>query len=266
MAEEAAPPGARRPLVEALPELLLSTRVLPLLGAADVLCCARVCKRWLACVECDEVWRALCAHKWRGKARMPFSFTGAPQTPFGKVRLAPDAVDALSIKELKTLLAVRGVPSQRFLEKAEFRRAFHESTPVEVQGLSRLFGNVWKASYAYALRDATRREITPEELTGQAWVFFMKQNAYMCEFKFKPDGRIESNMRGGVDRESRWKFVGYSPRRVQVDEYPPLTVSRRPDDWGFRLENEYVLFYSDHYGADPRALFRKEYPQYAHHP
>ena len=39
-----------------------------------------------------------------------------------------------------------------------------------------------------------------------------------------------------------WRMLGNG--NVQVEQYPPLRASRVPATWGWRLENEWVLFWT----------------------
>ncbi|GBG29144.1 Hypothetical Protein FCC1311_053672 [Hondaea fermentalgiana] len=252
-------------MVDRLPAGVLAERIFPLLSAEDLCACEAVRRDWHKVLQDAEVgaaaWRAACIEKWRGKANMPFSYKGARETPFHKIKLSPAAVSRLSVKELRELLTLRGVDSRSFIEKSEFLREFVRSTPVEVMGCSVEFENKWKASYAYALLDAKRANITKDELIAAEWTFFMKrQSSFRAQFKFLPNGGVRSSMPGGLQPDSRWVMRNFNPVSVQVDRYPPLCVSRREDDWGFRLENEYVVFYSTIYGVDEAAIFAREFP------
>jgi hypothetical protein len=239
-----------------LPESVLTERLLVFLQACDLISASLVCKQWSAASDSDQVWKNLCRRKWRGKANMSFSYDGASTAPFGKIRLTTQSVDSLTIKKLRQLLGSRGISFSKFIEKDEFKKAFLDSSPQT----GHQFQNMWKASYAYALQDAKRQELTIDELCGASWVFFFKHSAFKSNFKFLRSGKVESGFSGGLNDHSQWRLVHFRKTMIQIDQYPPLTMSRRTNDWGWRLENERVVFYSEHYGCDVRTIYSQEYP------
>lgn len=251
-------------MADRLPTSVLCERVFPLLDAADLCSCEAVRKDWCQLLRDPEMgapaWKSVCQSTWRGKANMPFSYKGARETPFHKIKLTTHAIQKLTIKELREILALRGIDSRRFLEKAEFVREFIRSSPVQILGYSMEFESKWKASYVYALRDSMRSDISKDELVNAEWTFFIKhQPMHYEQFKFNWDGSVRSTMRGGISPSSRWFMRHFNPTIIQVDGYPELHVSRRKEDWGFKLENQYVVFYSDVYGCNVGAMFEREY-------
>ena len=40
----------------------------------------------------------------------------------------------------------------------------------------------------------------------------------------------------------RWKFGGQKVQHVKVGHYPPLRIARHPEDWGFILESDWMVF------------------------
>jgi len=233
-------------------------RVFTFLTAWELVMCLRTRKSWKELLDAptdgDHPWKAACMCCWRGKAAMPFAFDGAKQGLFHGLKLTPKGIEALSIKDLRQVLRDRGVDFSTFLEKEEFKAEFIRTSKAHATA----FDNKWKASFVSALKDSRRNEITAAELTSRSWRFFMKEHSgFEADFEFLPDGKVRSNMRQGLSSDSRWKFLGANPRSVQVDDYPPLFVSRR-EDWGFRLENHYVLFYSNDYTADMRKIFEDD--------
>jgi len=244
--------------MDVIPESVLSERVLAMLNGQELARAALVSRTWRAAARAEEPWRTNCAALWRGKARMPFSFTGAPERPFHLIRLTPAAIQALSVKDLRILLRARREDYTKYIEKAELRRAFIETSPGSVQGLDMEMENKWIASYAYSLRDARRTDISTEELVESTWIMFFRQSGHRSEFKFLADHSVKSAIAQGLNDSARWHFAGYSPRVVQVDSYPPLSVSRRAD-WGWCLQNEHVVMLSEHYGSDASKIFARDF-------
>jgi hypothetical protein len=131
----------------------------------------------------------------------------------------------------------------------------------------------WKQKYLKAESDrhSSANSITFTELTSFDWKFRFKRTAgswfqekdpywvhgkdesKMMRRKFVADGSIFQAPEGDpfhdVDRVSsddgenmKWRFTRSGD--VQVESYPPLRVRRTPD-WGFILENAWVLLIAD---------------------
>jgi len=100
-------------------------------------------------------------------------------------------------------------------------------------------GRSWKRLYYEAEKDARRSFINKDELCSHKWKFtfqgFHWRSAMMYPV-FREDYKFIMD-----DSVLDWRFTGDS--RVQVEEYPPLTASRTAD-WGWRMENHYVVFTS----------------------
>lgn len=247
--------------MDTLPHHVLVGVVLPLLASSgeELSRCAFVSTAWHAAVEeSDAAWLVCCRELWRGKEAMP---DGTPQDPFPWFRLTTDVINGLSVKQLRQLLRLRRIDHSGFLEKSEFRKEFVATMPREVQGWARAHRNIWQASYVYSLFDARRGDITKDELCGATWKLYFKQHGMQVDFSFEHDYRVNSPIRAGITTDTRWTFAGYNPRMVQVDRYPPHLVTRRAHDWGWKMENQWVVFYSEAKGTDSRALFTKDYPE-----
>jgi len=71
-----------------------------------------------------------------------------------------------------------------------------------------------------------------------------KDDGAMMTRRFEPDGRLTAPrndpLQGG-EAPMRWRFVEGG---IQVEQYPTLVPKRRAD-WGFQLENQWVVFLAD---------------------
>jgi hypothetical protein len=122
----------------------------------------------------------------------------------------------------------------------------------------------WKQRYLMADADRKRTVISAEELCAFTWRFRFKRTAgafwmqidpYWLEGKdpaamvqrfFHPDGTLTSPVNDylwGEDATMRWKSVTAAEggMAVRINQYPNLTVSRTRD-WGWRMENMWVVF------------------------
>jgi hypothetical protein len=124
----------------------------------------------------------------------------------------------------------------------------------------------WKQKYLRAESDRqhSAATITLAELTTFEWKFRFKRTAgawfqetdpywvhgkdesKMMRRRFIANGSIFQAPEGDPfkieDEEMKWKFT--LAGEVQVEQYPPLRV-RRTTDWGFTLENAWVLLIAD---------------------
>jgi len=126
----------------------------------------------------------------------------------------------------------------------------------------------WKQKYLKAESDRqhSAATITATELTSFEWKFRFKRTAgtwfqetdpywihgkdesKMMRRRFIANGSIFRAPKGdpfhneNEDEEMKWKFT--SAGEVQVEQYPILRV-RRTTDWGFILENAWVLLIAD---------------------
>lgn len=141
----------------------------------------------------------------------------------------------LSVKELKLILAERRVNYQHLLEKQEFAELVIKTTP---KSTGPIHGR-WKASYIAAELDSKRTTIEKHELCSKKWSFRFKQwpqDQAGLSAKFKEDYTYQSDL---LDGDMRWRFYAGD---VQVEQYPPLKPSRTRD-WGWRLDNDFVVFF-----------------------
>lgn len=189
---------------------------------------------------------------------MPMSFKGAEEEPFQLIRLTTAGTNALSVKRLKQLLKRRGLKCDHFIEKREFREELTRSSPAEVCGFSRRFDKLWKASFIFSWLDSHRQNIEVWELVNLDWVVFFKHDGRHIEnVRFHHSNKVTLPFMEVVDKP-HWKLIGSDPRMIQIDQYPPLTPCRLNDDWGWALSNDFVVFYSVHYGCQDREfLFSK---------
>jgi tetratricopeptide (TPR) repeat protein len=101
----------------------------------------------------------------------------------------------------------------------------------------------WKKRYYEAEHDAVRVKLTAEELSKINFCFYMyHMRNYPMGCKFFADFTFQSSFGVGMT----WKFVdlGY---KIQVEEYPPLTISRDKNSWAWVLTNDYVKMVSESY-------------------
>jgi len=106
----------------------------------------------------------------------------------------------------------------------------------------------WKKRYFLALRDSKRNVITEDELYQARWCFQAHSMMALGFAKIEAQwtkGRLHVATIGSFP----WKFLDRKQdgkvwaRQIQVDHFPPLTLTRT-DDWGWRFYNHYVVFLS----------------------
>ncbi|KAJ3090586.1 hypothetical protein HK102_003292, partial [Quaeritorhiza haematococci] len=120
----------------------------------------------------------------------------------------------------------------------------------------------WKASYMVAERDSKRTILTKDELCGNEWAIGFKAGmGFIMPPELLADGDDEEEGDEGGEKGKKkrrprawfrdnytyeseffdtilpWRFLVDS---VQVQAYPPLRPSRKPD-WGWQMENDYVV-------------------------
>lgn len=128
--------------------------------------------------------------------------------------------------------------------------------------------HTWKSKYLRAETDRKRTAIKLEEICSFEWYFRFKRTAGpVWTQELDPywiNNKDESKMmRRRFTREHllispkddaleymqpdpyHWAFASNGNNRVQVDDFPPLQVKRRSKDWGWIMENEWVLFIAD---------------------
>ena len=112
-----------------------------------------------------------------------------------------------------------------------------------------------------SMRDAERQTITPEELSAAVWLFRFvgpdlahehrtpqEREAHAAsergQLSFAADGIYTSTMPGApsASRPLPWK-VASEGSCVRIASYPLLRVTRSKD-WGWRMRNQFVEFYT----------------------
>ena len=189
---------------------------------------ARTCRYFRDNADAEHLWRALCARRWAGKLLVTHEVSP-------KANLShPAAAAALTVGELKSILRARRVQvAGVLLEKSDLVQAVRKNYPEVV--FRTPLPSKWKASYAAQELDATRRELTMDELTSFPW---------RMHFKHSPTMQMVSRFTKGfryysMDHNFDWRFYGQDS--VQISQYPPLRMSRTPNNWGWQLENHYVI-------------------------
>jgi hypothetical protein len=260
-------------------------------AASDVLAYAAVSMEWQAIARSDEIWLPLASALLDGKL--------ADSTPpSSATRLTPEALGR-SPERVKELLAERlGVLP------VELTRAWEQDEAVRLRyGLPWLLRlpTLHLASYFCAKADAKRTWIWERELTERRFGFcfrFVRQRetgetrigtfaeTFHATCRFHADGKFESDDVQFAHRHPRglqWIFVdgagarerlgvgpGYPSRAVQILPFPPLIATRTPN-WGWRLENEFVVMLSDltsvhgvdrHYGPGHHQEFTTTQEEY----
>ena len=189
----------------------------------------QVCVAFRDNADVEYLWRDLCARRWRGKKL-------AVHEVSHKANLShPAAAAALTVSELKSILRLRHVQVAGVLrEKGDLVAAVRKSCPEVAFRIP--LPTKWKASYAAAELDSRRCEISMDELTSFPWKMYFKHSpTMMMVSRFTKDFRYHS-----MDHNFDWRF--YSQEYIQIAQFPPLRISRVADDWGWQLENHYVVF------------------------
>ncbi|KAI8843040.1 hypothetical protein BC829DRAFT_401190, partial [Chytridium lagenaria] len=168
----------------------------------------------------DSLWKPACMRRWANKKHIEFRLN--PRVDYSSL------LDRLSVKEMKEILkAKKSQPHRRHRKvRNEAARTIHcssNSLDGEMEGIDR-DNQEELCSFEWAFRCGSRigQTIrTPEQslietiLTIQ--IYFM-----------------------AVTRKMTWRFY---LKDVQVEQYPPLTVTRSKD-WGYVLDNGYAFFRS----------------------
>ena len=122
----------------------------------------------------------------------------------------------------------------------------------------------WKQQFAFRIQDSRRRRLTTTELSCANWRFRFRQcleqfhmtNDEREQFRarqpaklnFDPDGLYTSTIPGAPSstRPLRWQLVTVgdgSESAVRIGGYPLLRIDRT-DDWGWRMQNRFVEFFT----------------------
>lgn len=233
-----------------LPASVLTEYVFPFVGVKTLKRCAGVCKEWRSAVDEDVVWKHQCALMWRNKKNVPKLVINKegeeePECLYPYALYWPQV--KLSLKEIKQILASRGVHTEKFLEKSEFQKALELSQAPSIGRWSKMYSSKWKTSYVYSAVRAVSDKITRQELITTVWKMEFKFNGMTAESKFLGDGSYWSTL-GNINREGNltWMFVPNTDGNVfefgavRVGDYPQLVVCRS-ENWGYELHNDYVV-------------------------
>ncbi len=87
--------------------------------------------------------------------------------------------------------------------------------------------------------DSKRTQITFEELTTQKWTVYFRQRdgGYMLAFTARFDQDFTYHSDDG--NTFPWRFFGAN-NQIQVGQFPPVTASRSPFDWSWRIQNDFA--------------------------
>ncbi len=191
------------------------TAVLAHLEPRSLLKCALVSRPWRAAAGADALWRPACERAWAGKSHAPSAAALAALPPGG--------------------------------------------------------GPLWKRRFLFADADRRRSALGSHELASFEWRFRFKRTAGVSWSEIDPWWRRKNDADAirrrfrplGPGRRAgtlaappgaapdafdnpasplRWQMLANG--NVQVEQYPPLRSSRVPATWGWRLENEWVLFFT----------------------
>lgn len=205
----------------------IMSQILTLLTPRQLLKCALVSVAWRRAATLEALWEGVCRARWEGKVYVPAA--ARADLPWKQRYLLAEAqrtagAASLSLAELTAF-------TWRFRFKRAAGSLIMENDPYWVHG---------------------------------------KDEARAMRRRFTPDGRFEAPVPGadpfspypgedGEEEAMAWRFVDErgapvpgapSGGAVQVNQYPPLTVRRRPD-WGFVLENMWVELVADLHPGGP---------------
>ena len=132
--------------------------------------------------------------------------------------------------------ALRRVDFRDCFEKQDLLQRLRDTTPPQVAPCTTV-ASVWKAAFIAAEADKKRTKIERRDLCRQLWTLWMRGRGHMYAHRrtFLPDSTYDSAFHTG---KLDWMIL--AGNRVQIGPYPPLTPTRRADDWGWNLSNEYV--------------------------
>jgi len=169
-----------------------------------------------------------------------------------------DRVKAVAAGNLRRYLSMKNVDTSRCVEIGDFRAmliavlVFGRRPNIASRSLLyypewTLSLLEWRASFYHARKDSQRSSILKSELCAFRWGFKFKAHVYLQEMpddytlesKFNDDYSYNSPM---FDQNLLWRVVeesGEGIKRVQVDHYPILTISRLSDGC-WLLENDNV--------------------------
>ncbi|KAJ3209559.1 hypothetical protein HDU67_006120 [Dinochytrium kinnereticum] len=196
-----------------------------------------VSRRWRILSSDDSLWKPICQRRWATKKHIEHKLH--PRVDYTSL------LDSLTVKDMKEILRARKVDMKGITEKAEMKQLVKSTTPAESPRQANMrWSGKWKASFIIAEKDAGRIDITKEELCSMKWMFRLEfadwPPNHVVKAQFNRDYSYESDMAFQGDRKMSWRFY---MKDVQVEQYPPLKVSRTKD-WGFSLNNGYAEFHT----------------------
>ncbi|KAI9021216.1 hypothetical protein DFJ74DRAFT_118360 [Hyaloraphidium curvatum] len=231
-------------------ELML--RILKFCGVKELCLKVNRLNRYLYGLANDEfLWKALYAERISTKKHVKLALH--PRADYYGTMFS---LDHLSDDEIRAILRARFVPEEE-IESARRRSLeikLRDTVPEHCDAIG-CQGSIWKSSYMAAEFDATRTELTEEELlaydwnyaTTSSWSYDDDQRSVTVKFwKHKgPDGRWRRT-RGPVDgggwpQMRLWEM--HPDEGMQVLHMPEHTTTRT-DDWGWRISNGYVRYTS----------------------
>lgn len=166
----------------------------------------------------DNLWRAHCLRRWKGKQRMPDDL----------FRNGDYSLLDLTVSECKSLLERRDASCGHLCEKRELLHAVHSTNPRVIDGQPLPILGKWKTSYAYAEADSRRQIMTREEVSYFRWQLIYNGVPSTRGLRhFQKNGVFVSPHFG----ETSWTL----DRRnnfVMMD-MPPLQVRRNSANWGW---------------------------------
>ncbi|KAG7668231.1 hypothetical protein Ndes2526B_g01052 [Nannochloris sp. 'desiccata'] len=180
-------------------------RIFRLLPPRHLLKCNLVSSHWHRAATLPDLWKEICRDRWKNKVYIPAA---------GQINLTW---------------------KQKYL-KAESDRQ-HSAATITFTELTTF---EWKFRFK-------RTAGTWFQETDPYWVNG-KDESKMMRRRFIAEGNIFQAPKGDPFRdeidgeEMKWKFT--RDGEVQVEHYPPLRVRRTPE-WGFILENPWVLLIAD---------------------
>ncbi|KAK9674720.1 hypothetical protein K7432_016962 [Basidiobolus ranarum] len=207
----------------------VTTRILGLLDATDLCNASLVSRSWK--YVCDEecLWMNLCQSVWVDKRGM--SLTIQPRADF-----SGDCAHRLTLPELKLILSLRKQETNGSEDKIKLVELVQKTTPCLTKAVAD-FHSKWKACYAFAQADYSRKDITIEDICGE-WVLEVgkTQKCDLIDVSFNRDYTYYSENTGIL----KWNFYG---KLLQIEDFPPLRPSRTTN-WGWKLSCPYFNFYT----------------------
>ena len=248
-----------------LPSSVLTAHVFRFLDVPSLQNCSAVSKEWQNAVDQDLLWKPACGRLWADKLNVPKvkEDNKEPEElyPFA---IFPQEIH-LSIKEMRNILTKRGYSTEKLIERAEYERAIQITQPKKLLTWRPTCLSKWKTCYISSVIRSKSNLIAKSELVNSRWMtqFTLFNLGLKFESKFNPDGTtknaLETILIGEQNENNRVDNVNYQPTRrwaflntpdgspfdfpaIIVDNYPPLVVSRSKD-WGFVLNNPFVIMH-----------------------